>query len=180
MYSRPFIRSGDKTTSMGTILAPFNGMTVGDDSRHVCYEGNPVYCPACDSLGITKCIPPFRQFTGFNGRQANLNLDICICRCPVPPTLVASQTAYGMSFEAHEIAPLPEPSSSEDFDERVRLVALESQLDGIPIFIDLDNGDYFFGLVADDGLLPRIKTKHSGFYQIYWGGDALEKMEILR
>ena len=107
MYSRSFIRAHDRTTSNGDIRARSTGVTVGTPPVNVCFEGDPVACPACKSTGITKCVPPYRPSTGPDGRQANLDGDLCICKCFPPPRLKASFHNSFMGFESHEIATMP-------------------------------------------------------------------------
>ena len=106
---RAFIRDGDTTTSRGTVQAHPQRwpVTCGDDGRHACFEGDPVVCPACKRTGVTKCVAPFRPHTGPDGRQANLDGDLCLCRCPVPPRLVACHHDVAMRFEAREIMDTP-------------------------------------------------------------------------
>lgn len=105
MYTRAFIRAHDRTTSDGDIHAQLNGGTAGNDNnnKNICFEGDPVVCPACKSIGKTKCIPPYRPWTGHDGRQVNLDGDLCICKCSPPPRLNASFTNMTMTFESHEI-----------------------------------------------------------------------------
>lgn len=107
MFKRSFIRAHDRTTSDGDIQARYNGVTVGMPPANICYEGDPVACPACKSIGVTKCVPPYRRSTGYDGRQANLDGDLCICKCSPPPRLKASVHTKFMGFESHEIAAMP-------------------------------------------------------------------------
>ena len=63
-----------------------------------------MYCNSCKSWGVTKCVQPYRPDTDAEGRQANLDGDLCICKCPAPPRLKASFDNVRMGFEEHEIA----------------------------------------------------------------------------
>ena len=104
MYWRPFIREDDS-------LAPGGGSVKPRPQRYpstyhgklACYEGDPVYCNACKSWGVTKCVPPYRPSTDPEGRQANLDGDLCLCKCPIPPRLKASFANVRMGFKKHEI-----------------------------------------------------------------------------
>ncbi len=104
MYNRAYIRDGDSTTSHGEVRVPPITMTIGSPPRFICFEGSPVYCPACKSMGVTKCVPPFRPFTGTDGRQINLDGDLCICKCPQPPRLKTAFDTPSMVFDADEMA----------------------------------------------------------------------------
>ncbi|MDB5879665.1 MAG: hypothetical protein JWQ41_3079 [Variovorax sp.] len=104
---RAFIRDGDTTTADGVVQARPQQWPVTRDARHACFEGDPVACPACKGTGVTKCVAPFRPSTGPDGRQANLDGDLCLCKCPVPPRLVARFHNCTMGFAAHEIMKMP-------------------------------------------------------------------------
>ena len=106
---RAFIRDGDTTTADGVVQARPQRwpVTYGNEAKHGCFEGDPVVCPACKSTGITKCVAPFRPSTGPDGRQASLDGDLCVCRCPIPPRLVARFHDSAMGFTAHEIMTVP-------------------------------------------------------------------------
>lgn len=110
---RAFIRDGDTTTARGTVQARAQQwpVTQGNDAKHACFEGDPVSCPACRSVGSTKCVPPFRRSTGPDGRQANLDGDLCVCKCPVPPRLVARHHDSTMGFSADEVLNMPAASA---------------------------------------------------------------------
>jgi uncharacterized Zn-binding protein involved in type VI secretion len=110
---RSFIRDGDTTTTGGKVQArtqPYP-VTHGNAAKHACFEGDPVFCPTCHSTGITRCVPPFRPHTGPDGRQSNLEGDLCLCKCPVPPRLVARLHDVTMDFTAHEIMNMPGASA---------------------------------------------------------------------
>ena len=106
-FVRAFIRDGDTTTVHGTVQARPQQYPVTLDGKHACFEGDPVFCPACKSTGITKCVPPFRRSTGPDGRQGNLDGDLCLCKCAVPPRLVARFHNSTMGFSSNEIMSMP-------------------------------------------------------------------------
>jgi uncharacterized Zn-binding protein involved in type VI secretion len=111
-FERALIRDGDATTAGGMVQARPQRypVTYGDDAKHACFEGDPVLCPVCKSTGVTKCVAPFRPHTGPDGRQANLDGDLCLCRCPIPPRLVAQFHDVTMEFEALEVMNMPSAS----------------------------------------------------------------------
>lgn len=105
MYWRACIRDGDTTTVGGKVHArplPIPS-TYGDSRQHACHEGDPVYCPACKSMGVTKCVMPYRPDQCSDGRQLNLDGDLCICKCPSPPRLKALFDSPRVGFETSEI-----------------------------------------------------------------------------
>ncbi|MDM0077491.1 PAAR domain-containing protein [Variovorax sp. J2P1-59] len=101
---RSFIRDGDTTTVNGKVRVPPGTVTVGTPPKYLCFEGDPVDCPDCKTTGVTRCIPPFRPYTGPDGRQVNLDGDLCICACASPPRLKALFDSMWMEFEKHEVA----------------------------------------------------------------------------
>lgn len=105
MYWRLFVREGDSLTPGGGRVRPNpQQWSITYDGKHGCFEGDPVYCDTCKSWGVTKCVPPYHPHTGADGRQANLDGDLCLCKCPTPPRLKALSGNARMSFEGHEIA----------------------------------------------------------------------------
>ncbi len=105
MYKRSFIREGDTLTPGGGKVQPKPQQYPSTyDGKVACYEGDPVYCNTCKSWGVTKCVQPYHPQTDSNGRQANLDGDLCMCKCPTPPRLKALFDNNSMGFEGHEIA----------------------------------------------------------------------------
>lgn len=47
----------------------------------------------------------------------------------------------------------------------------------VPYFIETKDGRKFSGRATADGTLPRIETYDAEEYAVYWGDDALAKME---
>lgn len=84
------IVKGDTTTAGGIVQAGDGKDLIGD--REQAYENDPVWCPACKAMGKIVCDGPRISTTGPDGRQAALSDDLCVCQCPTPPRLVASQT----------------------------------------------------------------------------------------
>ena len=187
MYWRPFIREGDSLTPGGGKVQPRPQQYPSTyDGKLACYKGDPVYCNTCKSWGVTKCVPPYRPHTDPEGRQANLDGDLCLCKCPNPPRLKALFDNVRMGFEGHEIAAMAGSSSwmayaghssAPQYDEQVQLVSSSEPLAGLPIFIELHDGRTVSGYAGNDGHLPRIETDGAGFYHVYWGDEALAKME---
>lgn len=185
-YRRAVIRDHDTTTASGDVQARFNGLRLGDDYKNACYEGDPVACPACKSTGVTKCVPPYRVNSGHDGRQINLDGDLCICKCSPPPRLKARHHDTTVGFTPDEISKMVGSSgwmvyagysAAPQYDEKVHLDSGPVTLIGLPVFIELDDGRTLSGYSGHDGLLPRIETDNESFYHVYWGDEALAKME---
>lgn len=104
-FNRYWIRNGDATTAGGEVMASGTHMPVLGKS--IALEGDPVQCPACNSTGVIKCVPPIRRATGHAGTQMSVDGDLCVCNCPVPPRLIASQRSHSMGFERQDIASDP-------------------------------------------------------------------------
>ncbi|WP_198118800.1 PAAR domain-containing protein [Massilia rhizosphaerae] len=69
-----------------------------------------------------------------------------------------------------------EPGPKEAlYDERPQLVA--PPIEGVPYFIETLDGRTFSGRAEADGLLARINTFGEDEYTVYWGEEALTKME---
>lgn len=165
MYSRSFIRAHDKTTSNGDIQARSTGVTVGTPPVNVCFEGDPVACPACKSIGITKCVPPYRRSTGPDGRQANLDGDLCICKCISPPRLKASFHNSFMGFESHEIAAMPGASDWLAYAGFTLGIDPKAKHGKVFEFKDSVTGDVLANrtfLVKNNGTIHRSKTDSNG------------------
>lgn len=81
---------GDSTTAGGIVQSGDGKDLIGE--REQAYENDRVWCPACKAMGKIVCAGPRISTTGPDGRQAALSDDLCVCQCPTPPRLVASQS----------------------------------------------------------------------------------------
>lgn len=89
---RYYIRKGDPTTSGGTVVAGFVHCT--DNGKEMAGEGHPVWCPACKSTGVIRCVGT-RLPNSVNDIELALNGDLCVCRCRPPyPQLIATQSTH--------------------------------------------------------------------------------------
>lgn len=112
MYLRAFIREGDTVIPHGGKVQPApQQYSVSYDGKLACYEGDPVYCNGCNTWGTTRCVAPFRPHTDPSGRQANLDGDLCICKCAIPPRLKAAHHNRYMSFHENEVAQIARANS---------------------------------------------------------------------
>ncbi|MDM0075615.1 PAAR domain-containing protein [Variovorax sp. J2P1-59] len=188
-FARSCVREGDTTTTGGRVEARPQQwpVTYGNDRKHATFEGDPVWCPACESYGVTQCVPPYRRNTGPDGRQKNLDGDLCLCRCPSPPRLIAKFNNVRTSFSVEEVLSMPGSGAWLEFaghslagiskhaahDEQVLLEWEE--VEGVPYRIEVNDGRVLTGVVGPDGLLPRVQTLSEAEYTVYWGDEALAR-----
>ncbi|AJY38190.1 MULTISPECIES: PAAR domain-containing protein [Burkholderia] len=84
------IVKGDTTTVGGIVQGGDAADLIG--GREQAYEHDPVWCPVCKTVGKIGCTGARISTTGPDGREAALSDDLCLCACPTPPKLVASQS----------------------------------------------------------------------------------------
>ena len=186
--SRSCIRDGDTTTAGGRVEAKPQQWPVTYGDQHAAFEGDPVWCPACKSHGVTKCVPPLRPNTGPDGRQKNLDGDLCLCKCPTSPRLVARFNNVRVGFSSDEAARMAgsgawlayagHAQASNTYDEQVHLgTAGAGVVAGLPYFVEVADGRTISGRADETGELPRIETDAAAEYTVYWGDEALAMME---
>ncbi len=87
----------------------------------------------------------------------------------------ASQQRHFLNADG-EWAPVKESDPHEDpYDEQPQLVA--PPIAGVPYFVETLDGRTFSGRTGADGQLPRIDTYGEDEYLVYWGDEALARME---
>jgi hypothetical protein len=89
MIRRYDIRKGDKTTADGTVIGGDPLDRLGE--REQAYEGDDVWCPACQSVGRIVCNGPRFPMKGPDRREGALGDDLCVCKCEPSPRLISSQ-----------------------------------------------------------------------------------------
>ncbi|WP_034350171.1 PAAR domain-containing protein [Herbaspirillum sp. GW103] len=71
---------------------------------------------------------------------------------------------------------IPAPSTIATlYDEQIHLTT--PQIEGVPYYAETADGRRFSGRIEVDGLLPRIATYDEDEYAVYWGDEALAKMQ---
>jgi uncharacterized Zn-binding protein involved in type VI secretion len=96
MVRRYDILKGDKTTAGGTVAGGDEKDKVGDWEQAL--GNDPVWCPACQSMGRIVCFGPRLSTTGPDGREAALSDDLCVCKCSPSPRLIPSQDSSSMDI----------------------------------------------------------------------------------
>ncbi len=166
-FNRFFICDGDVTTAGGVVMASGTHMPI--DGRPVALEGDGVKCPACKSTGHIQCVPPMRPITGHANKQLSVEGDLCICQCPSPPRLIASQKQVSMGCSAPEVASTSGAAAwlahaggslavfGYIFD---RVVVLQDKsgnpLKNLPYKITLETGQVFEGVTDEVGQTEKV------------------------
>jgi uncharacterized Zn-binding protein involved in type VI secretion len=83
------IMDGDTTTARGRVIAASRRDLL--DGREIAYEGDPVVCPACGTIGKIVCVGERPNETGPGNKRAALSGDLCVCKCSPAPRLIALQ-----------------------------------------------------------------------------------------
>ncbi|WP_342356562.1 PAAR domain-containing protein [Burkholderia puraquae] len=172
---------GDSLSSGGTVNA-YDAPPFRVHGHQAALIGGNAFCTACQCVGtIAKAGGPYR--IKFRGEVA-LDNDVVMCNCATPPHIVA--LLAGEAWCNDGIKGLGEVVSSRTltgeivsvrkgtFDERVR--ATKEVTEGLPYYIETDDGRMHFGRLDASGKLPRIHTgDEASDYTVYWGDDALSK-----
>jgi uncharacterized Zn-binding protein involved in type VI secretion len=128
---RYHITLGATTTAGGTVISASSLGTI--DGMTMAVEGDQISCPSCRAIGRIVCDGP-RLSETWNGKQAALAHDLCLCRCSPLPRMVANQTRRFQIVDGRgsepsgEVAMNADGLSSSDlervslFDDRFRLV----------------------------------------------------------
>jgi uncharacterized Zn-binding protein involved in type VI secretion len=86
---RYHITLGAGTTAGGKVTTATSCCSI--NGVKVALEGDKIICPACKSEGSIQIFGP-RIPESWNGKQVALQDDLCVCKCPLPPRLVANQS----------------------------------------------------------------------------------------
>ena len=84
---RYYILQDDPTTAGNgsKVIGAFRNDT--NEDRSLALEHDEVYCGACESAGKIVCVGP-RLSDTFDGLEAALSDDICVCKCEPAPRLI--------------------------------------------------------------------------------------------
>jgi uncharacterized Zn-binding protein involved in type VI secretion len=186
ILKRHFIRKGDKTTAGGVVTEGLASNALF--GLGAAFHGAKIACPACRSTGVLSCIGPRRPHTLANGMQIGMDNDLCICKCRIPPRLIASQNSAYMSFDPAEsgdpagnrassliqqstTAPLP-LLPNFDIHFCVKCEQTGKALSNVPYRITLETGEHILGITdeggctvivgADSPINARLETPYYG------------------
>ncbi|MFK0375590.1 PAAR domain-containing protein [Pandoraea sp. NPDC090278] len=111
---RYYLRRGDKSTADGIVIEGDSSMKIyGVDATFV---GAKVFCRTCKSDGRIVAHGPRVSSIDLHGREAALDGDICVCKCPRPPSMLASQSSAYMQMDGGALI----PSSGSSVAEQLR------------------------------------------------------------
>ena len=183
------IRKGDPTSHGGTVLE--GSMTDICMGQPIAYIGHKVQCPLCKgAFSIIEGI----LTTTFYGK----GVAVAGMKTACGATLVATQftdtvewssgaagSSAAKAVVAKAVAALavtsgaqsiqPDAASIVRFDEQPQLPRLVS--DGVPYLIITPEGKHLTGRADISGELPRVVTDGEAEYEVFWGDDALARME---
>lgn len=97
MLRRYHITLGAGTTAGGVVKTATAPCSV--QGVKLALEGDKVSCPVCGAEGTIGCDGPRLPET-WNGKQAALHDDLCLCNCSPPPRLVAIQQHKSQRIDA--------------------------------------------------------------------------------
>lgn len=174
-----WIRYGDKAACGGTVIE--GDQTCRSHGRAYAFQGARVACRK-------DCIiaEGFPSSTLTNGRAQVIHGMKTSAGCPLHSTLNDIDGVGNAGGEAvaekHFLnaegvwMPIKEPEQYEaPYDEQPQLIA--QAIEGVPWTVQTMDGRTFSGRAEPDGQLPRIDTYGEDEYVVYWGDEALIKME---
>jgi uncharacterized Zn-binding protein involved in type VI secretion len=85
---RYHITLGADTSAGGKVISASSACSINGVA--IALEGDTIFCPACKSPGKIHNFGP-RIPESWNGKQVALQDDLCVCKCPTPPKLIANQ-----------------------------------------------------------------------------------------
>jgi uncharacterized Zn-binding protein involved in type VI secretion len=173
-----WIRYGDKTACGGTVVE--GSPTDISYGRAYAFQGARIACRKNCVI-----VEGFIRSTLTNGRAQVIHGMTTSGGCPCYSTLndidgVGNESGETIA-EKHFLnadgywAPVKDPEPHEDpYDEQPQLVA--PPIEGVPYYVETMDGRTFSGRTGADGLLPRIDTYGEDEYAVYWGDEAIAKM----
>ena len=155
------IVQGDPTTAgNGSKVIGAVGMDT-NEGRSIAMHGDKVYCGVCKTVGVIVCDGP-RSGQTFNGREAALNNDLCLCKCRPPPRLINSMESMSQTMSTEEVV-------KQGFGDWVGVkhdeqFTLRDQRSGKPLArvryrVKTASGQVVSGITDANGATQRVRTK---------------------
>jgi len=165
-----FITKGSMTDHGGIILQGEDSWIVEGKGAHL--EGMTHFCPRCKVM--SKAIGSENGFMQVNGKNIIVAGDTSTCGAKFIKNqdLAVRDRGVGSGVKSNQIVDKI-LNNEKFFDEQIETEF--SFAEGMPYFIETENGKTYQGTVGADGKLPRVKTETEGAYQIYLGEDAIIK-----
>lgn len=174
-----WIREGDQAACGGKVVE--GDPRVISMGRAFSFEGARMACSK-------NCViaEGFARSTLTNGRSKVIHGMKTSGGCPLQSTLndidgIANEereavpTVFFVNADCEWTAVKDDQTQEGRYDEQTKLNA--PPIDGLPYYIETTDGRTFSGRTAADGLLPRIDTYGKDEYKVYWGDEALTKMD---
>lgn len=98
---RYHVTLGAKTTAGGTVVSASSNSAI--NGKKMALENDRIVCPACKSDGVIVCVEPRIPETS-DGLKVALHDDLCRCKCPAPPRLIANQTLRSQALGGDDSA----------------------------------------------------------------------------
>jgi uncharacterized Zn-binding protein involved in type VI secretion len=178
------IRLGDPTSHDGRVVE--GSMTDICHGKPIAFIGHKVHCPKCKG---TYPIVEGVLTTNFYGK----GVAVAGMKTSCGATLIATQFTDTVEWSSGALSATTKATSSlvavaagaqsiqqsnhdaSPFDEQSQLPSQVS--DGLPFLIVAPDGQRLSGNVDAGGKLPRVATDGEGEYIVYWGDEALARME---
>lgn len=159
MLGKPVARLGDKVTCP---ILGHGGCTIAEGDPLWSIDGIPValegHKTSCGASLISTLPNVTRSYEGMGA--------------PNQGEGAASVTA-GVRFAGDD----GKKEAHSPYDEQTQLIS--PPMEGLPYFIEVSDGRSFSGRVDQSNLLPRIDTMGEDKYIVYWGEEALARMDKL-
>jgi hypothetical protein len=165
---------GDELSSNGHILPYEQAHGCSFHGHKVALIGGEAYCEKCKSTGwIAKAGGLYRPKYGTT-REIALDSDIVLCRCPVPPRIVAKLSGESRSTDENEGFSTRSYQStdnniSEFHDEKFQLMDGES---GLP------RANVQYAVVRQSGAIEHGTTDASGYTHLLSSTQESEIVDI--
>lgn len=178
MFGKCVIRLGDPTTHGGVVVSAASDTVAW--GKQVARMGDHITCPIPGHGGcvIVEGDPTWT----IDGRPVALEGHLTSCGAALISTLnkvwsSSERNSAATAGTAGDIA-AKGAHNRQDYDEQTQLIA--TPIKGVPYFIEVVGGRTYSGTIGDDGRLPRVVTHGEDEYTVYWGDDALAKMNGAR
>lgn len=170
---KALITKGCHTDHGGIVQESENSFLVEGIPVHI--EGMKHFCPKCQAMVSAQSSG--RGFLQAAGRTIIMAGDKATCGATYKPNqnLVLREvgSSSGSSVSETAVSNFINSGTTKIFDEQV--AAHFSFAEGMPYFIETNDGRTYQGTIGADGRLPRIEDVEQGSYSLYLGEEALER-----
>jgi uncharacterized Zn-binding protein involved in type VI secretion len=174
-----WVRVGDSAACGGTVSEGLDTNTAYGQA--LTFRGARMQCPKMNCV-IVGHVP---TATMQNGREMVHHGHLTSGGCPLLSTLndiAGVGIEDGVSTPAVVLEPggrnwAPAAVGEDAYDEQAQLTAEGNvTLAGLPYYIETTNGRTLSGRADALGLLPRVESPGADEYVVFWGDEALTKM----